>query len=1498
MAQIKIIGNIERSLVVSRFDQNDLQLINTKNEKNIFNIKSDYIEYYISDIGGSLLNLNLNYTDYKSSPKIGLDSDGNTTFIEIDPIKDLQSFGYTTGEFLTQYNFFRKKISNSIEEGLFIKEISPDRTELRVSSVVLTNEQIEKKTLELINEINSANYFKTYLANFNLNQQVLIVNVALNKEGLEKYEILLKLYKPLPETILERSAFWIVDEIIEPYIFEINLDKLIIPDPLPQLRGPNFDIEIEDKNTITTSYQNYNQLINDYQSSTGSYHQLISFFTSRSIDINTDYSDLSNFVKFSSAVKRLDNFLYKIRNIESYKNIISTYIPLASTTSSLYIEIAKASSSINDIIANFDGYEYYLYFESGSITSSNDYGITPYPKSGSLKPYVLYNSYSSASAEWYTSSLSHSIQYDLDNLENLENTIPAYIREDDINQPYFTFVNMIGHYFDNIWIYIKSFTDLYKSSNNLESGVSKDLVYYALKSLGIKTYNSKENESLLDYIVGQNSGSSNFDENFTSTGSYLNNIPRQDLVAESLKRIYHNVSILFKSKGTKQGLDLLSNIFGVSSSILDIKEFGGLTKKEYLKGYSTNKINISSESITGSVLSPFISVIQEETASSNFKSIDLHKVDIAFSPQNQIDTAISASISSSYPTFNIDDYIGDPRDQYSSSYSQLVVTGSSLFANTFDYAFDYSGFIRLAKFFDNSLFKTFKDFNPARNNLSTGIVIRSPQLERIKIQSVRPNFYTESIYEATYSIASISESNDYLYPYLSGDKAAFYTGELPMSISSINDYFTGSFPNPYLINAATVTLPTLTGSNVYSFNDRNTFEHTDFNVLLNNVSGSRKSTLRKKLEPIYINVSGTLKLSGYSSSYFAELQDSNESLRTYQLSRYEGVKTTSLRYNTHTSASASYQGDVSYGKTAAIDKHVKKIGIFGQIVENKFLPHRNNVALKYLIDKEGELTELNQRNKHWEEVQRTFISGDTLDVSLFDNQKYGNQKLTDGTKDIFDSGYSYYPILYFASCSGDYRVYFENLGGSNAYLGSAVLGSASLYISGSGTDSYPLVDGNVYNIFDYVLEGSEYLEGGNASNYPSYSINEAGDHRVYATLGITVTMPDGGNSTWGMGLYKNGSLVTQVVTTLTIASAVTASGGPYNDLYSTPNIGNPTITQVGIVTSNKEVHLNGTSYPVGTQFRKWSVALYKLMIGCSPNAADLGTTWYSLVASSNSSYTSPVPYCTSPVTIYNYVTHDFWEIPNLESTSGPASYTFTIDRGLSLPVNGAVGDTLSVKFQLLAVTGSNFTASFNDAGSLSISSLSAVTGYASTVCPFFSSSSLDSASLDTGSNDEIIFSAGISNFHNRNYLFVPNPLTGSENSLYNHYGDVDYPFIIKPYDIVLTYLSDGTYVESRILNVYRDSNNLLRIKLQFPLSNLMRSDLANPGGTYQRFLLLTRVPDETNAHLRFRKRPGPTSYGLSIPSNIHPEVLDNINIITEQAKKKLLELGGIDGGVL
>jgi len=232
--------------------------------------------------------------------------------------------------------------------------------------------------------------------------------------------------------------------------------------------------------------------------------------------------------------------------------------------------------------------------------------------------------------------------------------------------------------------------------------------------------------------------------------------------------------------------------------------------------------------------------------------------------------------------------------------------------------------------------------------------------------------------------------------------------------------------------------------------------------------------------------------------------------------------------------------------------------------------------------------------------------------------------------------------------------------------------------------------------------------------------------------------------------------------------------------------------------------------------------------------------------------------------------------------------SFSIDQSSVSLTNG---DKLHFKFKVKGTTeANNFTASISK-GALNVSSLAPSIGYVTTNCPYFSSGSI-SASIAAGNNNVITFTPGISNFHNNNYTFVPNPLSGSENSLYSVYGDVDYQFNIRPFDIILTHLSDSTYVESRVIQI-NTSASLLQVTLDTPLSNLYSNDIIS--GSYKKFLILSRREDETNAHIIFKKRDGKTSYGFVIPDNLSPTVLANIDTITREVKQKLVnEQSAID----
>jgi hypothetical protein len=234
-----------------------------------------------------------------------------------------------------------------------------------------------------------------------------------------------------------------------------------------------------------------------------------------------------------------------------------------------------------------------------------------------------------------------------------------------------------------------------------------------------------------------------------------------------------------------------------------------------------------------------------------------------------------------------------------------------------------------------------------------------------------------------------------------------------------------------------------------------------------------------------------------------------------------------------------------------------------------------------------------------------------------------------------------------------------------------------------------------------------------------------------------------------------------------------------------------------------------------------------------------------------------------------------------------ATYTFTINQS---SYNLSAGEQLYFRFQNTTASTSNITASLNGSADLQVNSLAASTGY-SIVAATSTNGFFDSGSMaNTGSND-IVFSSVLSGLWGQNYIFVPNPLTGSISTLYSgsaNYGDVDYAFTANSSpcgDIAVIYLSDGTYIETRILREFF-SGSFLRLAIDTPLSIPLRNALANQ--TYSRFLLLSRIQDETNVILNFTKRSGKTSNGVLIPGDISQNVLNNIDTITKEIKQKVL----------
>jgi hypothetical protein len=254
-------------------------------------------------------------------------------------------------------------------------------------------------------------------------------------------------------------------------------------------------------------------------------------------------------------------------------------------------------------------------------------------------------------------------------------------------------------------------------------------------------------------------------------------------------------------------------------------------------------------------------------------------------------------------------------------------------------------------------------------------------------------------------------------------------------------------------------------------------------------------------------------------------------------------------------------------------------------------------------------------------------------------------------------------------------------------------------------------------------------------------------------------------------------------------------------------------------------------------------------------------------------------------------------IPTLDATVKRVEYDFEINYGGDFDT----GDEIYFKFKLYTDPESlyhseefmlyNFTASFYDKAEAVVYSTTPAVGYKTVSCDYFAS-----ASMSTDNNKRtIIFNPGISGFHNNNHRFEPNPEISIQNgtnftplptsSLLSKYGAVEYDFEINPYDIILIYLQDDTFIEYRVLKAEK-INSLLHITLDKDMSDIVENNIA--GELYKRFLILKRVPDETNLIITFQKTPGQTSYGFAVPNDLDNNILKNINIITKEVQQKLL----------
>ena len=186
-------------------------------------------------------------------------------------------------------------------------------------------EDFHHDLIKLITEFRSrpnSGYFQDFYLNFGSNNLVIANNLLIDNSK-EKYDLLINLYEPLPQQFRLREPLWIVTQPTDPLAFNVKFQpKVVVPKVItPTLKSANFNIPVKDSTNNSTKYLDYSDLITSANPS--SYQQLLSYLEEKSISIGVDYTKFENFVHFSSAKTRVENFYYKINVINKYKNELS-----------------------------------------------------------------------------------------------------------------------------------------------------------------------------------------------------------------------------------------------------------------------------------------------------------------------------------------------------------------------------------------------------------------------------------------------------------------------------------------------------------------------------------------------------------------------------------------------------------------------------------------------------------------------------------------------------------------------------------------------------------------------------------------------------------------------------------------------------------------------------------------------------------------------------------------------------------------------------------------------------------------------------------------------------------------------------------------------------------------------------------------------------------------------------------------------------------------------
>lgn len=468
---------------------------------------------------------------------INLSTDPNSQIsqlIRFTGIKEqLKNFQYTYNvveftqeEILTAFQIITKKVSqDAILQKTTLLQTDLDEL-LGVFDTIIYQDYLLPKIINLLN-----NYYDRFYAlyknalNFGNGNLVKILNHSSYINSVDgRVNIQVKLDSPLPYEYNLKTICWISNISLAPIYFKVNL----YANPISRkvyLNGVNFTVEVPqiklgneesstfDDNTLFSTQVKLKQKIND---------------------LLINYDNFDNFINFSSAELRSKIAKSKINKYISLDQSKLSIKNAANNTTNLSIS-ASYSINFNDVVSSqinllntFDEYEAYLFYNQDKIETKIEDGV----------------------------------EYDKSNYNSLFYQLPEYIKIDEDSADYVKFTAMVGHFFDNILVYIKKFPKTYPISYNDNNDWPKNYIEEILNSFNWNITNLKFNKSDLNQLLF-----TNFELNGGLSSSYF------DYAKSIFNRLLNNLNYIYKTKGNSNSFKLVRNIFGIPSELIDVKEY-------------------------------------------------------------------------------------------------------------------------------------------------------------------------------------------------------------------------------------------------------------------------------------------------------------------------------------------------------------------------------------------------------------------------------------------------------------------------------------------------------------------------------------------------------------------------------------------------------------------------------------------------------------------------------------------------------------------------------------------------------------------------------------------------------------------------------------------------------------------------------------------------------------------------------------------------------------